>query len=71
MQPDLLVEDEVEAIVQINGKIKERISISPNISEDEFRALALALPSIASEISGKTPKVVIVRPPKLVNIVLG
>jgi leucyl-tRNA synthetase len=71
VQPDLLVEDEVEAIVQINGKIKERISISPNISEDEFRALALALPSIASEISGKTPKAVIVRPPKLVNIVLG
>ena len=71
VQPDLLVEDEVEAIVQINGKIKERISISPSISEDEFRALALALPSIASEISGKTPKAVIVRPPKLVNIVLG
>lgn len=71
VDPDLLVEDEVEAIIQINGKIKERVQISPNISEDEFRTLALELPSVAKEIAGKAPKAIIVRPPKLVNIVLG
>ena len=69
--PELLVEDEVEAIVQINGKIKERIMVSPNISESDFKEMALALPSVSGEISGKTPKAIIVRPPKLVNIVLG
>jgi leucyl-tRNA synthetase len=69
--PALLVEDEVEAIVQINGKIKERILVPSAISEDEFRELALALPSVAKELSGKTPKAIIVRPPKLVNIVFG
>lgn len=71
VDPALLVEDEVEAIVQINGKIKERIMVSPNISENDFKEMALALPSVAGEISGKTPKAIIVRPPKLVNIVLG
>ena len=69
--PALLVEDEVEAIVQINGKIKERILVPSAISEDEFRELALALPSVAKELSGQTPKAIIVRPPKLVNIVFG
>jgi leucyl-tRNA synthetase len=69
--PALLIEDEVEAIVQINGKIKERILVPSAISEDEFRELALALPSVAKELSGKTPKAIIVRPPKLVNIVFG
>lgn len=71
VKPELLVEDEVEAIIQINGKIKERVQISPNISEDEFRKLALELPSVAQEVAGKTPKAVIVKPPKLVNIVLA
>ena len=71
VDPTLLVEDEVEAVIQVNGKIKERVSISPNITEEEFRELAMSLPSVAVEIAGKTPKAVIVRPPKLVNIVLG
>ena len=71
VDPTLLVEDEVEAIIQVNGKIKERVSISPNITEEEFRELAMSIPSVAAEIAGKTPKAVIVRPPKLVNIVLG
>lgn len=71
VDPSLLVADQVEAIVQINGKIKERIEVSPSISEAELHELALGLPSISAEIAGKTPKAIIVRPPKLVNIVLG
>ena len=71
VDPTLLIEDEVEAVIQVNGKIKERVSISPNITEEEFRELAMSIPSVAAEIAGKTPKAVIVRPPKLVNIVLG
>ena len=70
VDPELLVEDQVEAIVQINGKIKERIHVSPAISEDELRSIALSLPGISVELTGKTPKVIVVRPPKLVNVVL-
>ncbi|CAN2186526.1 LeuS Leucyl-tRNA synthetase [Candidatus Nanopelagicaceae bacterium] len=70
VDPALLVDDEVEAVIQINGKIKERMSVSPTISDADFEAAALALPSIIAELNGATPKKVIARAPKLVNIVL-
>jgi leucyl-tRNA synthetase len=70
IDPTLLVADEVEAVVQINGKIKERILVSPTISDSELEAQALAHPTIAQELAGATPKKVIARAPKLVNIVL-
>ena len=66
----LLVADVVEAVIQINGKIKERIEVAPTISDAEIEALALAHPTIAAELSGATPKKVIARAPKLVNIVI-
>ena len=70
VDPALLIDDEVEAVIQINGKIKDRMNVSPNISEADFEAAALALPSIVAELAGAAPKKVIARPPKLVNIVL-
>jgi leucyl-tRNA synthetase len=70
VDPALLVDDEVEAVVQINGKIKDRMNVSPSISDADFEAAALALPSIVAELAGATPKKVIARAPKLVNIVL-
>ena len=70
VDPALLVDDEVEAVIQINGKIKDRMSVSPSISDADFEAAALALPSIVAELNGATPKKVIARAPKLVNIVL-
>ena len=70
VDPSLLVDDEVEAVIQINGKIKDRMSVSPTISEVDFETAALALPSIVAELAGATPKKVIARAPKLVNIVL-
>jgi leucyl-tRNA synthetase len=70
VDPALLVADEVEAVIQINGKIKDRMKVSPSISDADFEAAALALPSIVAELAGATPKKVIARAPKLVNIVL-
>jgi leucyl-tRNA synthetase len=70
VDPTLLVDDEVEAVIQINGKIVDRMNVSPSISEVEFEAAALALPSVVAAIAGGTPKKVIARAPKLVNIVL-
>jgi leucyl-tRNA synthetase len=70
VDPALLVADEVEAVIQINGKIKDRMTVSPSISDADFEAAALALPSIVAELAGATPKKVIARAPKLVNIVL-
>ena len=70
VDPALLVDDEVEAVIQINGKIFGRINVSPTISDADFEVAALALPEIIAELKGATPKKVIARAPKLVNIVL-
>jgi len=70
VDPALLVDDEVEAVIQINGKIFGRINVSPTISDSDFEGAALALPEIVAELKGATPKKVIARAPKLVNIVL-
>ena len=66
----LLVADAVEAVIQINGKIKERIEVPPTITDAEIEALALAHPTIAAELNGVAPKKVIARAPKIVNIVI-
>jgi leucyl-tRNA synthetase len=69
VDPKLLVADSVEAVIQINGKIKERIKVSPTITDAELEALALAHPTIVAELGTNAPKKVIARAPKLVNIV--
>ncbi|MEY4970157.1 MAG: hypothetical protein RLZZ277_388 [Actinomycetota bacterium] len=70
VDPALLVADEVEAVIQINGKIKGRINVSPSISDANLEAAALAHADIVKELNGVAPKKVIARAPKLVNIVL-
>ena len=69
VDPKLLVADSVEAIIQINGKIKERIDVSPTITDAELEVLALTHPTIVAELGTNAPKKVIARAPKLVNIV--
>ena len=69
VDPELLVEDSVTCIVQISGKVKERLEVSPEISEADLRELALSAPAIVSALEGRALRTVIVRPPKLVNIV--
>ncbi|WP_406034662.1 leucine--tRNA ligase [Nocardioides sp. NBC_00163] len=68
--PELLVEDVVTAVVQIKGKVRARLEVSPSISEADLEAAALADPTIAAAIEGQTVRKVIVRAPKLVNIVV-
>ena len=67
--PALLVEDTVTCVVQIAGKVRDRLEVAPGVSEAELEALALASPRIQAAIDGKTVRKVIVRAPKLVNIV--
>ena len=66
----LLTADAVTAIFQVNGKIKSRIDVQPDISDSELEAMALSDPAIKSEIEGIKPKKVITKAPKFVNIVL-
>lgn len=65
----LLVEDSVTAIVQVQGKLRAKLEVSPDISDADLEALALADEAVQRSLDGKTVRKVIVRAPKLVNIV--
>ncbi len=70
IDPALVSAEKVTAILQINGKIKDRIEVSPDISDGELEQLAMSNEQIAAELQGATIKKVITRAPKLVNIVI-
>jgi leucyl-tRNA synthetase len=67
--PALLVQDLVTCIVQVSGKVRDRLQVPPGIGEDELRALALAAPGVDRSLDGRAVRTVIVRPPRLVNVV--
>jgi leucyl-tRNA synthetase len=69
--PALLVEDAVTCVVQVQGKVRERLEVAPNISEDALRELALASDGVLRALEGRAIRTVIVRAPKLVNVVLA
>ncbi|MGW0805159.1 leucine--tRNA ligase [Nonomuraea sp. NPDC002799] len=66
--PALLVQESVTCVVQVAGKVRDRLEVSPGISEDDLRELALASEKVAPYLRG-VPRKVIVRAPKVVNIV--
>ena len=67
--PALLVEDEIEIPVQVNGKLRDRLVVSKDISKEGLEAAALASLKVQAFTAGKSIKKVIVVPAKLVNIV--
>jgi leucyl-tRNA synthetase len=67
----LLVEDSVTAVVQVQGKLRARLEVSPDISESDLEAAALADEAVQRAIEGRPVRKVIVRPPRLVNVVTG
>ncbi len=69
--PDALVRDEVELVVQINGKVRDRFTIDANASREEIEKAALALDRVKEYIGDKKIVKVIVVPKKLVNIVVA
>jgi leucyl-tRNA synthetase len=67
----LLVEDEVEIVIQVNGKLRDRIKMPIVATEEELKAAALSSPKVQDRIAGKTVRSVVVVPKKLVNIVIS
>jgi leucyl-tRNA synthetase len=67
----LLVEDEIEIVVQINGKVRDRLTVPRDATEEMIKEMALASPRVQALTEGKTMKKIVVVPKKLVNIVLG
>jgi leucyl-tRNA synthetase len=67
--PALLVQESVTCVVQVQGKVRERLEVAPGIGEDELRSLALASEGVVKALAGREVRTVVVRAPKLVNVV--
>ncbi len=68
--PTMAAVDTVTLVVQVNGKLRDRIEVDSGTDGAAAEALALASPKVVELLNGAAPKKVIVRPPKLVNIVV-
>ncbi|MFE1782787.1 leucine--tRNA ligase [Streptomyces sp. NPDC059506] len=67
--PALVRDETVTCVVQIKGKVKARLEVAPDIADDELEKAALAEPVVQTALGGAGIRKVIVRAPKLVNIV--
>ena len=65
----LAVETET-MVVQVNGKVRDRLEVAADIDEAEAERLALASEKVQSHLDGAEPRKVIARPPKIVNVVV-
>jgi leucyl-tRNA synthetase len=65
----LLVQETVTCVVQVAGKVRDRLEVSPSIGQDALRELALASDAVQRALAGREVRTVVVRAPKLVNIV--
>jgi leucyl-tRNA synthetase len=68
--PELATEETVEIVLQINGKIREKLVVPIGSSVDELQELALKNEIIQKAVAGKTVKKVIAVPDRLVNVVI-
>jgi len=66
---ELLVRESVTAVVQVAGKVRGRLDVPPDIAEDELRSRALELDPVRRALAGRGVRTVVVRAPKLVNVV--
>jgi leucyl-tRNA synthetase len=71
VDPGLLVQESVTAIVQVQGKLRAKLQVSPDITEADLEQMALADGQVRRAIGEQQVRKVIVRAPKLVNVVVG
>ena len=68
--PELVRHETVTMVVQVNGKVKDRLEVDAGISEADAEDAALASPKVVEALAGAAPKRVVVKPPRLVNVVI-
>ena len=68
--PQAVVEDEIELVLQVNGKVRDRVRVPRQATEEELRQVALASAKVQEFVDGKEVQRVIVVPGRLVNVVV-
>ena len=67
---DMITEDTIEIGVQVNGKLRDTVSLSPDTDEETARTAALETPGVIRYLEGKTPKKIIVVKNRIINVVI-
>ena len=68
--PALVAHSRVVMVVQVNGKVRARLEVAPDVSEADATSAALASEDVRRFLAGATPQRVVARPPRLVNIIV-
>lgn len=68
---EMLVDETVTCVVQVGGKVRDRLEVAPTTTEDDLRELALASEAVQRALGDRGVRTVVVRAPKLVNVVPG
>jgi leucyl-tRNA synthetase len=68
--PELVAADTVEVVVQVNGRLRDRLHVHPGTPDDELVALALASERVRAHLDGGEPRKTVVVPDRLVNLVV-
>ncbi len=69
--PDLASDEEITLVLMVDGKVRDKLTVSADIGEEEAKALALESDRVKAHVSGKEVKQLVYVPGKLVNVVLG
>jgi leucyl-tRNA synthetase len=68
--PTALVQDEIELVIQVNGKLRGNIIVAKTADKATLEKLALAHPAIEKHLAGAVPKKIVVVPGRLINVVV-
>jgi leucyl-tRNA synthetase len=71
VDPALVAVETVTCVVQVAGRVRDRLAVPPDIGEDELRRRALAAPAVRAALGDREVARVVVRPPGLVHVVPG
>jgi len=69
--PALLAEDMVTLVVQVNGKLRDKVQVPASSTADDVVTAALSLPKVTAQLGGRQPMRVVAKPPTLVNVVIA
>ncbi|MDD5299015.1 MAG: leucine--tRNA ligase [Gallionella sp.] len=67
--PSALVQDEIEIVIQVNGKLRGNLTVAKTADKAMLEQLALAHPAVEKQLAGATPKKIVIVPGRLINIV--